>query len=154
MTGFAEFREKWNAFWDDVRTTMAPVDRVVGVIRDVFSFIFRWIYRLRGILISIPVAIAAWKLALYNKVNLPAEVGLNLLSNGEFAQMIPLQSAVMVPFFITIGCLAMVLCSRKILYPWAISIFTLSIPLLLLLTNNMPALMDLFALLKNFFTAA
>ena len=154
MTAFAEFREKWNQFWDRVRTTMAPVDRVVGKIRDVLSFVFTWIYRLRGILISAPVAIAAWKLALYNKANLPQEVGLNMLSTGEFAQTISLQSAVMVPFFLTIGCLAMVLCSRKTLYPWIISVFTLAVPLLLLMTNNMQALVDLFGIVMGYFTAA
>ena len=154
MAGSAGIREKWNTFWGGVRTTMAPVDNVLGKIGDVIGFVFKWIYYLRGVLISIPVAIAAWKLALYNKANLPAEVGLNMLSTGEFGTVISLQSAVLVPFFVTIGCLVMVLCSRKTLYPWIISVFTLTIPLLLLLTNNMPALMELFGMLGNYFTGA
>lgn len=154
MAGFAEFRDKWNHFWDGVRATMAPVDRVLGRIGSVFHFIGLWIYRLRGVLISAPVAIAAWKLAVYNKANLPETVGLNMLSTGEFGQTVSLQTAVMVPFFVTIACLVMVLCSRKTLYPWIISVFTLALPLLLLLTNNMQALMDLFGILGNYFTAA
>lgn len=154
MAVFAELREKWNHFWDGVRATMAPVDRVLGKIGDGLGFLFRWIYRLRGIWLSLPVVFAAWKLALYNKANLPAEVGLNMLSNGEFSQVISLQSAVQVPFFITVGCLVMVLLSRKTLYPWIISVFTLSIPLLLLLNNNMQALIDLFGIVMNYFTAA
>lgn len=154
MAGSAGIREKWNTFWGNVRTTMAPVDRVLGKIGNVIGIVCKWIYRLRGILISAPVAVAAWKLALYNKANLPQEVGLNLLSSGEFGTVISLQSAVMLPFFITVASLVMVLCSRKTLYPWLISVFTLAIPLLLLLNNNMQALFDLFALLGNYFTAA
>lgn len=154
MAGFAEIREKWNSFWDGVRTTMAPVDQVLGKIGKVFHFIGLWIYRLRGVLISLPVAIAAWRLAAYNKANLPETVGLSMLSTGEFAQTVSLQTAVMVPFFVTIACLVMVLCSRKTLYPWIISIFSLAIPLLLLLNNNMQALVDLFGILMGYFTAA
>lgn len=154
MAVFAGIREKWNTFWDNVRNTMAPVDNVLGKIGFVFRTIFTWIYYLRGVIISIPVVIAAWKLALYNKANLPAEVGLNLLSTGDFETMISLQSAVMVPFFITLLSLCMVLLSRKTLYPWVISVFTLAIPLLLLLTNNMPALVELWGIVTGYFTAA
>lgn len=154
MAFFSEIREKWNTFWDRVRTTMAPVDRVLGKIGKVMEFITTWIWRLRGILISVPVAVAAWKLALYNKANLPQEVGINLLSSGEFQEMISLQAAVQVPFFITIGCLVMVCLSRKTLYPWVISVFSLALPLLLLLTNNMQALAELYNIVVNYFTAS
>lgn len=154
MAVLAELREKWNTFCGKLRTTMAPVDRVLGAIGTVFGFIGTWIYRLRGILISIPVVWAAWKLALYNKAHLPEEVGLNMLSSGEFAQVISLKTAVQVPFFITVACLVMVLCSRKTLYPWVISVFTLAIPLLLLLTNNMQALAELYSIVVGYFTAA
>lgn len=147
MAVFADIRDKWNGFWTRVGTTMAPVNRVLGAIGT-------WIWRLRGVLISIPVAVAAWRLAVYNKANLPEEVGLNMLSTGEFAKTIPLQAAVMGPLFLTVACLVLVCCSRKNLYPWLISVFTLAIPLLLLLTNNMQALMDLFSTVINYFTAA
>lgn len=154
MAVLAEIREKWNNFLGKLRTAMAPVDRVFGVIGKVFGFIGTWIYRLRGVLISLPVVWAAWKLALYNKAHLPEEVGLNLLSNGEFEQMVSLQTAVMTPFYITLGCLVLVLFSRKTLYPWIISVFTLAIPLLLLLNNNMQALTDLIGIVMGYFTAA
>ena len=154
MAVLSGIREKWNNFTGRLRTVMAPVDRVFGVIGKVIDFIFTWLYRLRGILISVPVAWAAWKLALYNKEHLPEKVGLNLLSTGEFERMIPMQGAVMGPFYVTVACLVMVLLSRKTLYPWIISVFTLTIPLLLLLTNNMQALKDLFSIVISYFTAA
>ncbi len=154
MAFFAEMREKWNTFWDGVRTTMAPVDNVLGKIGSVIGFVCRWIYNLRGLLISIPVAVAAWRLAEYNKANLPGEVGINMLSTGEFGTMVSLQDAVMVPLMVTGVTLLTVLLTRKPLIPWVISIFTLSVPLLLLMNNNLPALMELLEILKGFFTTA
>lgn len=154
MAGFTEMREKWNMFWDGVRTTMAPVDNVLGKIGSVIGFIGRWIYRLRGLLISIPVAIAAWKLAAYNKLNLPAEVGIDLLSTGEFGTMVSLQYAVMVPLCLTGISLVMVLCTRKPLIPWVISIFTLTLPLLLLMNNNLTALIDLLTVWVGYFSVS
>ena len=154
MTAFAGIREKWNKFLDGLRATMAPVDNVLGKIGIVIRFIFRWLYRLRGILISIPVAIAAWRLAAYNKLHLPEEVGLNMLSNGEFGMTVSLQAAVMTPLFLTFGCLGLVLLSRKNLYPWIIAVFTLTVPLLLLMTNNFPALVELFHSILSNCTAA
>ena len=154
MAFFAEMREKWNTFWDGVRTTMAPVDNVLGKIGRVIGFICRWIYNLRGLLISIPVAVLAWKLAEYNKANLPAEVGLNMLSTGEFGTIVSLQYVVMVPLLVTGIALLTVLLTRKPLIPWVISLFTLSIPLLLLMNNNLPALLALFEIVKGFFTTA
>ena len=38
-----------------------------------------------------------------------------------------------------LACLALMLCSRKVMYPWAISIFTLALPVLLLISNIYPA---------------
>ena len=42
------------------------------------------------------------------------------------------------PLALTIGCLVLMFCSRKAMYSWAISIFTLALPLLLLLSNAYP----------------
>lgn len=154
MAGFTEIRDKWNTFWDGVRDTMAPVDRVLGKIGNVLGFIGKWVYNLRGLLISLPVAVAAWKLAEYNKANLPAEVGLNMLASGEFGTIVSLQYAVMVPLLVTGIALLTVLLTRKPFIPWVISIFTLTVPLLLLMNNNLPALMELLAVLKGFFTTA
>ena len=154
MAGFAGMRDKWNTFWENARTTMKPVDRVLGTIGRVIGFICKWIWNLRGLLISIPVALTAWRLAVYNKVHLPAEVGINMLASGEFGTMLTLQQAVMIPLCLTFFSLVMVICTRKPVIPWVISIFTLAIPLLLLMNNNLQALMDLFAVCKGFFTPA
>ena len=97
------------------------------------------VYRLRAIFLAVPVIIAALWLAGYNSDHLPAQVGLNLQSTGEFAKVISRQSAVTIPLLITGGCLALMCFSRRTLYPWLISVFSLVIPVLLLITNIYPA---------------
>ena len=88
---------------------------------------------------AIPVIFVALRLAAYNSEHLPLLVGLDLQSTGEFARTISRQSAVTFPLMITAVCLALMCFSRKTLYPWLISVFSLAIPLLLLVTNSLPA---------------
>ena len=97
------------------------------------------IYRLRSVFLAVPVVYYALKLAAYNGTHLPEKVGLNLLSNGEFAMTISRELAVMGPLAVTCACLVLMVTSRKALYPWAISIFTLILPVLLLVSNLYPA---------------
>ena len=112
---------------------------LLGKILDVIRILFLALYRLRGILLAIPVVFAALRLAAYNSEHLPLMVGLNLQSNGEFTQMISRQAAVSGPLMLTGLCLALMIFSRKTLYPWLISVFSLVVPILLLFTNMYPA---------------
>lgn len=102
---------------------------------SVMREIGRWIYKLRGVLLALPVLAASIYLAVRNNRLLPEEVGLNLLANGEFELMISRTIAVYAPLAVTVFCVLMMLCSRKMLYPWLISIFSLVLPFILLLTN-------------------
>ena len=43
------------------------------------------------------------------------------------------------PLALTGGCLAMMFLSRKAMYAWAVSIFSLALPVLLLISNVYPA---------------
>ena len=108
-------------------------------ITSLLSFIGSILFRLRKLVLAAPVVYAAVKLAYYNRVHLPEQVGINIQSTGEFAQMITRDMAVMGPLGLTAACLLLMLCSRKALYPWAISIFTLVLPLLILFSNLYPA---------------
>lgn len=107
--------------------------------KEVISVIGRVIYRLRKVFMTIPVVYFALKLASYNLEHLPEQVGLNLQSNGEYAQLIAREAAVMGPLAVTAACLVLMFVSRKSMYPWLISIFTLVLPVLLLITNQYPA---------------
>lgn len=97
------------------------------------------VYRLRSLFLAIPVIYLALRLAAYNSEHLPLLVGLDLQSTGEFAKTISRQTAVTIPLILTGGCIVTMFFSRKTLYPWLISLFSLAIPVLLLITNIYPA---------------
>lgn len=107
-------------------------------VNHVIDLIGTWIFRLRKFVMAAPVVYYALKLAAYNSKHLPPQVGINLQATGAFAQTVSRQIAVVGPLGLTLGCLLMMFCSRKAVYPWAISIFTLTLPLLLLVSNLYP----------------
>ena len=117
---------------------MDKAKQTVGKINHVISMVGTWLFRLRKPVMAAPVVYYAVKLAQYNRLHLPEQVGVNLQSTGEFAQYISRDLAVMGPLALTGGCLILMFCSRKAMYSWAISIFTLALPLLLLLSNAYP----------------
>lgn len=99
---------------------------------------WKWVYRLRSVILAIPVAVGAAVLAIYNQANLPDMVGINIQASGEYAMMIGRGVAVLGPLAVTAVCLLMMFCSRKVLYPWLISLFSLALPLLIYITNTFP----------------
>ena len=109
----SKFKEGWKSFWD-------------------------WVFKLRSIGLALPVAGCAVLLATYNMATLPEQVGIDLQANGEYAQMIGKGVAVMGPLALTAVCLLLMFCSRKVMYPWLISIFSLALPILILITNIFP----------------
>lgn len=139
MGNIGGFTEKWNGFRDSFSAAVNTTGSVYSKIKSVIGIIVMCLYRLRKVFMAIPVVYYALKLASYNQEHLPEEVGINLQSTGEFAQMISRNSAVMGPLVLTAACLVLMFCSRKAMYPWAISIFTLLLPLLILVSNLYPA---------------
>jgi len=127
----SESRRRPKTAWEKTWTVLQKIGAV-------FAGIGKWIYRLRGIFMAVPVALAALRLAAWNMVQLPEEVGINLLANGEYQYLISRGLAVMAPLVLTAACLLMVFFSRRTIYPWIISIFSLVLPLLIWLTNVFP----------------
>ena len=111
----------------------------MGKVNMWITFLGTLLFRLRKVVLAVPVVSVALKLASYNREHLPELVGINLQSSGEFTQMISRDMAVLGPLGLTVACLLLMFCSRKAMYPWAISIFTLALPLLLLISNLYPA---------------
>ena len=107
--------------------------------RRVLSITWRWLYRLRSLVLSIPVAVMALSLAIRNLWVLPAKVGINLLESGEYSFYIGKGLAVLLPLALTAFCLILLYSSKKILYPWLISVFSLALPLLIWVTNVIPS---------------
>ena len=104
-------------------------------IKKVFRIIGMVLFRLRKIFMAIPVVYAALQLADYCRENLPEMVGLDIQASGEFAHLVEREQAIEGCLIITGACLVLMLFSRRSVYPWIISIFTLILPVLLLMVN-------------------
>lgn len=138
MGNNANLKESWNGFRSSLKAAANTTGSVYDKIKSVIGVIVMVLYRLRGVFLAVPVVYYALKLAAYNMQNLPEMVGIGLQSTGEFAYTLSRELAVMGPLVLTGGCLVMMFCSRKAIYPWAVSIFTLTLPLLLLVSNIYP----------------
>lgn len=101
--------------------------------------VWNYLYQYRSVIISIPVAVGAIWLAIRNVSLLPDMVGLNLLASGDFSLMVPKLVAVLAPLIVTAFCIVLTVCSKRTLFPWLISAFTLALPLLIWITNVYPA---------------
>ena len=117
--------------------------RIVQALRGIYKRVetvvvalCSWIFRLRKVFMILPVLWAALELAIYSRDNLPETVGFNIQASGEFAQVISRETAVYGPLGLTCACLVLVLLSRRTVYPWIISIFTLALPVLILMLNS------------------
>ena len=114
--------------------TKSVCDKIGSVIGSICS----WIYKLRKLIMATPVVYLAIRIAIANSNRLPEAVGMNLQSSGEFAMMVTRNYAVFGPLLVTGFCLLLMFCSRKTLFPWIISIFSLVLPYLIYLTNLYP----------------
>ena len=112
---------------------------VLRKIGRVLAGIGKWIFHLRGAFMAIPVVLAALTLATRNMARLPEEVGINLLANGQYEYLVSRGLAVLAPLVVTGVCLIMMLLSRRTIYPWIISIFSLILPWVIYITNVFPA---------------
>lgn len=105
---------------------------------DIMSLIGLWVWRLRKFVMAIPIVWLAIYLARLNYNMLPPMVGLDLQTTGEFARMITREAAVYGPLAVTAVCLLMMFLSRRTLYPWLIALFSMALPILILITNIFP----------------
>lgn len=119
---------KIKGIWAKVQPTYQKIEEVITVL-------VRCVYRLRKFFLAAPVVYYALKIAGQNMERLPEVVGFNLQTNGEFAAMVSRNYAVYGPLGVTAFCLVLMFSSRKTLFPWIISIFTLVLPYLIYYTN-------------------
>ena len=100
---------------------------------------WRLSFELRKVALAAPVIMLMLWLENECAQRLPDMVGINLMANGDFQQLIARQTAIGYTSAITIACLVFMFLSRKTIYPWLISLFSLVLPVLLILTNTFPA---------------
>lgn len=108
-----------------------------------FKMICMWVYKLRSVFLAIPVAFAAIIIALDNLFKLPDTVSLCMPfpgSEGVAIQIVELSKVVAVfgPLLITAACILMMFCSRRVAYPWLISVFSLVLPLFIYFSSVFP----------------
>lgn len=131
--------EKWNLLCEKVGPILSATGHVLSRTGDVLLQIWQTILKFRKIFLAIPVVWAAVKLALQNMERLPEMVGLNLQVDGTYAIQITRELAAWGPVVVTIFCLFLMLCSRRVLTPWLVSVITLVIPIFIWITNVFPS---------------
>ncbi len=124
---------------------------VLKKIWDGLSTVCSYLFKLRGIILAAPVAAAAVVIGMINLARLPEMVEITKLTFDTQAEdslfgclvigadYISRSGAVFGPMLLTFACLVLMLCSKRTFYPWIISVFTLLLPIVILLTNIYPA---------------
>ena len=135
--------EQLTAKMQELRSKAQPyvekADKGYRKAKDIWKKAKPWLWQSRKLLLAIPVVYLMLYFARLNWNVLPEQVGLNLQTSGEYAQYISKELAVYGPMGVTGGCLAMMFLSRKTVYPWMICLFSMLLPLLILITNIFPA---------------
>jgi hypothetical protein len=129
---------KWNAFKVKAQPIAARAGKVLQIIGRGVRYVVKTLFAMKKVFIAIPVAVGAMVLAIHNQANLPDVVGLDLQNNGAFSIQIARELAVLGPVAVTALCLLLMFCSRRTLTPWLVSVFSLALPVIILITNTFP----------------
>ena len=124
-----------STFVQKSKEIFGKIYRVYKKVEEVVAVIYRCIFKLRKVFMAIPVLYLTIKIAIQNMQRLPEAVGLNIQSTGEFALYVTREYAVYGPVCVTLFCLVLMFFSRKTVFPWIISLFSLVLPYLLYITN-------------------
>lgn len=116
---------------------LVKTGQVFSGIGHVFKLIGSYILRMHKIIMAVPVMLAAVGLAMKAQSVLPEQVGFDLQPDGQYAQFLSRDLAVLGPLALTMVCLILMLLSRRTVYPWLISIFTLALPVFIMLTAGL-----------------
>ncbi len=138
MNGIQKMKIKWQNYLRTHRPQIEKTKKTFQRIGTTLRTTGVWLYKLRSVVLAIPVAIAAILLAIRNLSALPESVGFDMQASGEYAMLLDRSVVVVVPLAVTALCLLLTFCSRKVLYPWLISVFSLALPVLFYLTSVFP----------------
>ncbi len=140
--------DKWEAFKQKPRPGLEKTRKILRKTGLIFSKLWRYMFMFRGLIMAAPVATMSIILASKCNTDLPDSVLVTLPAINAQAEdslfgflvfrteYLAHGTAVMAPLILTSACLLLMLCSKRIFYPWLISVFTLVLPVFLLLTNN------------------
>jgi hypothetical protein len=139
MNFLTVIEDKWQTFCKNTEPARKKCSSVFRKTGRTLNTVWAYVYRLRAVILAVPVAVGAIWLACMNMTKLPDSVGINLLADGSFSLMIPKIAAVLGPLGVTALCVFLMLGAKKTMYPWLISLFTLVLPVLIYVTNVYPA---------------
>ena len=115
--------------WQKTKVVFDKTGRVLSVIGKV-------LYHMRKLFFAVPVVWLAVKMYAYAVEKLPNAVGLLLREDGGYLRYVDRDTAMMGCMAVTGVCLLMMFLSRRTLYPWLIIMFSLVLPILLIVTNT------------------
>ena len=121
-------KEKFKSFLEKLGTVRDGTNTVLGIAGNV-------LFHLRKLFLAVPVILVGMRVFMYAKENLPNQVGVLLEESGAFRYMLDRDTAMACCLYLTGGCLLMMFLSRKVIYPWIISLFSLVLPIVLVVTN-------------------
>ncbi len=142
--GFAAIRQKISKKENTESKNEQPKETKAQGDKGTFRYICQWVYKLRAVFMAIPVAFAAIILAIYNAAHLPEKINIYFPSSSADELVVKMSelsrgTAIFLPLLITAACLVLMFCSKRSVYPWLISIFSLVLPLFFLFVGMFPA---------------
>ena len=129
----------WNAFVEKSAPTFKKIGQFFRKSRDKSVQVWRFMVKFKHFILAIPVAAGAVILAIRNIGALPKRVGFGLQLDGTFNFVVPRGIAVLGPVAVTAMCLLLMFCSKRVLTPWLVSVFSLVLPILIWIINCYPA---------------
>lgn len=139
MNFIDKFMVWWEQFCKKTSPTVQKIKSTAKVVADKVTYAWGYVMRFKKLFLAAPVAAMALILAVMNLFKLPALVGVGLQGDGEFAIEMIREVAVIAPLAVTGICLLLMFASKRTLTPWMVSVFSLLLPLMLLITNTFPA---------------
>lgn len=138
MNFIDRFMKKWERFRKNAEPTLEKAREVTKVAVDKVLFAWNYVTKFKKLFLAAPVATMALVMAIVNLIKLPALVGFGLQGNGEFSFELIREIAVVGPLAVTAICLLLMFASKRTLTPWMVSVFSLLLPLMILITNTFP----------------
>ncbi len=129
----------WQLLCEKAAPTVKKVSGFLYELKKAILFIWDFVKRMKKVVLAAPIAFLAVVIAIYNLASLPALVGIFLLESGDYAFQMLRELVVLSCMALTALCLLLMFISKRTMTPWLVSLFSLALPLVILLTNVFPA---------------
>lgn len=138
MSSKGKNMSSWQRFCVKLQPTIEKAKAICANVADKVVPVWNYVSKFKKLFLAAPVAAASVLIAIYNLIKLPALVGIGLQGNGEFSLEVIREVAVLAPLLVTAICLLLMFASKRTLTPWMVSVFSLLLPLMILITNTFP----------------